>query len=158
MMRRTPMPRGQGFKRPERAPRAPIVYQPVQRSGVYAPTSDVVVAVPKGPAAKPGKRSQTAEEKLWIKAILSFGCVACWLDGLAGVPAEVHHILRGSVRMGHLYSLPLCANGPNGHHRNGPTARHPYKARFEAKYGTEQHLLNLLQRRLGFPLLLLESK
>lgn len=148
-----------GFKRPERPPRAPIVLQPAQRRGVYAPSSEVVQAAPKGPQAKPGKRSQTEEEKRWIKAVLEFGCVACWLDGSPWREAELHHILRGGVRMGHLYSLPLCSPG---HHRNGNAldmvSRHPWITRFEQRYGTEQHLLNLLQSRLNFPLLSLESK
>ena len=57
--------------------------------------------------------------------------------------------------MGHLYSLPLCAPG---HHRNGGrlmVSRHPFKSRFEMRYGTEMELLNMLQDRLGFPRLTL---
>jgi hypothetical protein len=148
-----------GFRRPERPERAPIILRPVERSGVYAPSTDLVVAIPKGPEAKPGKGAQTTEERRWIEAIVEHGCVACWLDGVQSVPPCVHHILRGGRRMGHLYSLPLCP----GHHQDGTgprpmVARHPHKARFEQRYGSEQTLLNGLQSRLGFPLLSLESK
>lgn len=150
-MKRTPMKRGAGFKRPERPQRAPIVLRPVQRSGVYAASTAVVVALPKGELAKPGKGAPTVEEKKWLQAIVSFGCVACWLDGRGCVPPAVHHILRGGRRMGHLWTLPLCP----GHHQDGSgapglVARHPYKARFEAMYGAEEWLLATLQKSLGF--------
>ena len=157
-MKRTPMKRGAGFKRPERTQRTPIVLRPVQRSGVYAASTAVVVALPKGELAKPGKGAPTVEEKKWLQAIVSFGCVACWLDGSPRREPEVHHILRGGVRMGHLYSLPLCSPG---HHRNGQmvgmVSRHPWRRRFEARYATEQQLLNRLQTLLGFPLLAIEA-
>lgn len=56
--------------------------------------------------------------------------------------------------MGHLYSLPLC---DPGHHQGGQSlglvSRHPWKTRFEEKYGCELTLLNGLQRRLEFPVL-----
>jgi hypothetical protein len=143
-----------GFKRPERPERVPTVLRPVTRAGVYAPITDTVVAVPKDVKAKPGKGSATVEEKKWLEAIVSFGCVACWLDGSPSRPPAVHHLLRGGLRVGHLYSLPLC---DPGHHQSGQqfglVSRHPWKTRFETKYGTEQELLNKLQERLGFPCL-----
>jgi hypothetical protein len=62
----------------------------------------------------------------------------------------VHHILRGGVRMGHLYSLPLC---DPGHHQNGGqfgmVSRHPFKARFEQRYGTEAELLQRLRVKIA---------
>lgn len=151
MMRRSPMPRGKGFKRTERPERAPVILRPVERTGVYAPSTSVVVSVPKGEAARPGKRAATNEEERWLKAICEFGCVACWLDGSPWREPAVHHILRGGRRMGHLHSLPLC---DPGHHQSGQQfgmiSRHPWKAQFEAKYGTEQQLLERLQLLLGF--------
>jgi hypothetical protein len=74
------------------------------------------------------------------------GCVACRLDGLGFRPAAVHHILRGGRRIGHLFTLPLC---DPGHHQGGQPlgmlSRHPWKAQFEARYGTELELLELLR-------------
>ena len=102
----------------------------------------MVVPVPKPEKANPGKRTPTAEERAWMDAISAIGCIACLIDGHPGTPADVHHILRAGRRIGHLHTIPLCP----GHHRDGTgspglIARHPYKARFEASYGTESELL-----------------
>lgn len=102
--------------------------------------------VPKGPKAKPGKGAPTKDEAAWMSAIVAYGCIACRLDGHQPRPTAVHHILRGGVRMGHKYTLPLC--DPGHHKEGGPlglTSRHPYKPRFEAMYGTELALLAHLQ-------------
>jgi hypothetical protein len=105
-----------------------------------------VVSVPKGVKAKPGKRTPTVEEAKWMDAIVSYGCVACHIEfGYMLEAAEVHHILRGGQRLGHLFTLPLCS----WHHREAPTARHPWRKRFEAKYGTELELLAFLKVELG---------
>lgn len=73
---------------------------------------------------------------------MQLGCVVCHLQGFPGTPAEVHHLLRGGRRIGHLHTIPLCSPG---HHRNGDgvkkISRHPFKARFEQAYGTEEELL-----------------
>ena len=116
-------------------------------------------AVAKGERAKPGKRAPTVLERDWMDRITAFGCIACWLDGRRHQPAAVHHILRGGVRMGHLYTLPLC---DPGHHQNGRqiglVSRHPWKARFEAGYGTEWELLALARDEIGIERLSAESK
>jgi hypothetical protein len=106
--------------------------------------------VPKGVKAKPGKRTPNAQEADWLTAIVAHGCVACHIDGSPRTDPDVHHIVRGGQRLGHLFSLPLCP----GHHRDGTgaaglVARHPWKARFEAKYGTEFELLAKLKQELG---------
>lgn len=84
----------------------------------------------------------TKVEEAWTAAILDIGCICCYLQGFPGTPAEIHHMLRGGRRIGHLFTLPLCAPG---HHRYGDgglkISRHPFKARFEKAYGTEQSLL-----------------
>jgi len=54
--------------------------------------------------------------KAWTKAekeradrAMRLGCIHCWLNFGAKIRAqELHHILRGSKRMGHWWSLPLC--------------------------------------------------
>lgn len=101
----------------------------------------LVVPIPKGEKAKPGKRPPTREEAAWMDAITALGCIACRLDGHYGTPGAVHHILRGGVRMGHLYTICLC---DPGHHQNGgpdKISRHPWKTRFEDRYGSEALLL-----------------
>ena len=107
---------------------------------------------PKGIRAKPGKGAPTAAERRWIAAIVAHGCVACRIDGLPPRPAAVHHILQGGVRLGHLYTLPLCP----GHHQDGTgepglIARHPWKTRFELAYGAELDLLARLRAEIGAP-------
>lgn len=115
------------------------------RAGTYAGGVSGV-AVPKSEAAKPGKRTPTVDERAWMTAIVEYGCIACRMEGFGYVRPAVHHILRGGVRMGHLFTLPLC---DPGHHQNGQqfgmVSRHPWKERFETRYGTEMGLLSTLQ-------------
>lgn len=103
-------------------------------------------ASPKDEKAKPGKRTPTAAERAWMDWITAQGCIACRIDGVGFRPAAVHHILRGGQRIGHLHTLPLC---DPGHHQNGAhlglVSRHPWKTRFESRYGTEWELLALLR-------------
>lgn len=120
--------------------------------GVHAACTDEVVAVPKDAPAKPGKGAPTVAEAEWMRRIVEYGCIACILDGHWPRPAAVHHILRGGRRMGHMYTIPLC---DPGHHQGGAprgmVSRHPWKARFEERYGSEMDLLALMRERLGVP-------
>ncbi len=146
-MRRTPMARGKGFARPtfQPAPRAPAT-----RGRMASMGPAETKPAPKDEPAKPGKRAPTAAERAWMDAIVAFGCIACRLDGHQPRPTAVHHILRGGQRMGHLHTLGLC---DPGHHQGGEPlgliSRHPYKARFEDRYGTEEDLLRILRAQLG---------
>lgn len=112
--------------------------------GTYAGTT--AAPAPKAEKAKPGKKAPTVAERAWMDWIVAHGCIACQRDGLGHRAAAVHHILRGGQRMGHLHTLPLC---DPGHHQGGQplgmVSRHPWKARFEARYGTEYELLADLQ-------------
>lgn len=106
------------------------------------------VPIPKPEKTRPGKRTPTKAEAEWMDAIVSYGCVACRIDGGGIVAPQVHHMLRGGRRIGHLFTLPLCP----GHHQDdgsGLVARHPWKVRFESKYGTEAFLLDVLQAAIG---------
>jgi hypothetical protein len=146
LKRSAPMSRGKGFKRPERE-RTPVPAYRLTRICSAAVIGEAVVPVPKDVQAKPGKRAPTVAEKAWMDAITSLGCIACHIDGHPGTPAAVHHLLRGGQRIGHLFTIPLC---DPGHHQNGQAigkvSRHPWKARFEAQYGTEMELLDLSQQ------------
>jgi len=138
-----------GFKRTPyaRAPRSALV--PVTR-GVRTACVDVARAHPKGEKARPGKRAPTIEETRWLDAIVRYGCIACRLDGMQPRPTAVHHIVDGGRRLGHLFSLGLC---DPGHHQGGESlglvSRHPWKARFEQRYGTEMDLLAFLRREIA---------
>lgn len=98
-----------------------------------------------GPSKPPNKH-----EREWMDRIADYGCIACRLDGNFR-PAAVHHIVDGNRRMGHLFTLPLC---DPGHHQNGQplglVSVHPWKARFEQRYGTQLELLAKLKVELGY--------
>lgn len=76
-----------------------------------------------------------------MDAIVQLGCIVCREDMGVLSPAEVHHLDGKTVEGAHFRSIPLCYH----HHRAGCdtpacTSRHPYKARFEARYGGEESL------------------
>ena len=86
----------------------------------------------------------TAAEKRWMCQIVDLGCVVCRIQGRGYSPANVHHLLSGGRRIGHESTIPLC----HTHHANAPrdsgeVSRHPGKAAFEARYGTEARLLEI---------------
>lgn len=97
-----------------------------------------------------GKVPPTAAEAAWMDAAQAFGCIVCWLHFQAKTPAEIHHLKQGDRRMGHLFSIGLCAD----HHRGGQKegafiSRHPWKRRFEAAYGLEDDLLSSLRSAIA---------
>ena len=136
------------FARPAYS-RATVPLTPASGRGVIRAVDGEVRAAPKGVAAKPGKRAPTVEEKAWIEACIRFGCVACWLDGNQPRPTAYHHIVDGGRRLGHLFGFGLC---DPGHHQNGQQfgliSRHPFKAQFELKYGSEFNILALMKVKL----------
>lgn len=131
----------------ERPERVKPVAQPLTRPVRYAdPANDPLIASPKDVKAKPGKGAPNAEERAWMDWIVSYGCVACHIDGHGFTPAAVHHILRGGQRIGHLFTIPLCDPGHHqGGQERGMVSRHPWKARFEERYGAEGELLARLR-------------
>lgn len=90
----------------------------------------------------------TKAEKEWMRDITELGCIVCRIQGRGHVPAAVHHILLGGQRTDHFQTIPLC---DPGHHQGAPkssgeVSRHPNRARFEERYGTEQFLLDLTRQ------------
>lgn len=83
----------------------------------------------------------TKSEKAFWDKLASIGCIACRQDGIFNDYVSIHHI-DGRTKPGcHMKVLPLCAE----HHQTGgesAPAIHPYKARFEAKYGSQIELLS----------------
>lgn len=142
--RKTPMSRGSGFKTPA-AGAGLLRVAAVQAKAAFPRNRE-----PKPPKlAKPMKsrgmkgRPPTAEEARFMDAIASLGCIACKKDGWHNPDVSVHHIDGRTKPGAHFLVLGLCA----GHHQHGtgpnPTliAVHPYKARFEERYGTQRELL-----------------
>jgi hypothetical protein len=136
--RQAPMARGSGFKTPAAGPGLLRVAAVQTKARARAPK------LPKPMASRGMKgRPPTADEARFMSAIAELGCVACRHDGWSNPDVSVHHIDGRTKPDAHLLVLPLCA----GHHQDGtgtnPTliAVHPYKARFEARYGTQLALL-----------------
>lgn len=100
---------------------------------------------------KSKQRAVTAAERdLWHR-IAALGCCACAIDGNENPFVSIHHV-DGRTKPGcHERVLPLCAQ----HHQQDDTdplgriAVHPFKHRFEAKYGSQADLLQAQLTKLG---------
>ena len=136
--RKTPMARGTGFKSP--AAGAGLLRVAAVQSQARARDPK-----PRKPTASRGMKGRppTADEARFMSAIADLGCIACRKDGWHNPDVSVHHIDGRTKPGAHLLVLPLCA----GHHQDatGPNptliAVHPYKARFEERYGAQRALL-----------------
>lgn len=87
-------------------------------------------------------KTPTAAEKRFHTQLAALGCIACRLDGTHNPIVSIHHIDGRTKPGAHRKVLPLCA----GHHQDGTgrpglIAVHPWKARFEQRYGTQLELL-----------------
>lgn len=82
----------------------------------------------------------TKHEKAYHSRLANVvGCIACRLDGVITHYVSIHHIDGREKPGAHMNVLPLC--GP--HHQTGgedAPSIHPWKRRFEAKYGTQASL------------------
>jgi len=88
-------------------------------------------------------RSPNAEERKWLDRIVELGCIVCRLHEGLYTPTEIHHIGGKTKPSAHLNAIPLCFF----HHRGSEdtaayVSRHPWKVRFEDRYGTEEYLLD----------------
>lgn len=142
--RKTPMLRGAGFQKPAGAAgglRVAAVQVKARAKEAKEPKLPKVRKAIKSRGMK--GRQPTAEEARFMEAIAALGCIACKKDGWHNPDVSLHHIDGRTKPGAHLLTLPLCA----GHHQHGtgtnPTliAVHPYKARFEERYGTQRELL-----------------
>ena len=94
----------------------------------------------------------TKTEKAFQGRVRALGCIVCKGEGVDS-PAEIHHILSGSRRLGEDYVLGLCQI----HHRGQintvqAVSRHPWRREFEVRYGTEMELLEKTRELCGEPL------
>ena len=90
----------------------------------------------------------TKSDKAWWDRVASLGCVACLQDGIFNTHVSIHHTDGRTKPGAHRRVLPLC--GP--HHQTGgmeAPAIHPWKARWEAKYGTQAELLEWVAGQLS---------
>jgi hypothetical protein len=74
--------------------------------------------------------------------VREIGCIVCKIFLQVFSHCDVHHLVSGSRRKGHMEAIGLCPT----HHRSGlnnvhVVSRHPWKREFESRYGTEEGLL-----------------
>jgi hypothetical protein len=85
----------------------------------------------------------TSSERLyWDRLASEIGCIACRIDGRINHHVSIHHIDGRTKPGAHSNVLPLCAE----HHQTGgedAPSIHPWKRRFEAKYGTQSDLKSM---------------
>lgn len=126
---------------------------PMTRTVQISRTDTLSVKVPaRKSKLKTKQRAVTpAEKAYWSRLAVEVGCVACMRDGNFNPHVSIHHC-DGRTKPGcHMNVLPLCV----GHHQDGTgedksmVAVHPYKARFESRYGTQDELQARCNLALG---------
>lgn len=96
-------------------------------------------------------RAPSAAERKFMDAIASLGCLACRKDGVTNAFISLHHIAGRTAPGAHFQVLPLCAEH-HQHDDTDPAGRigvHPFRARFELKYGSQLKLLAEAKEELG---------
>ena len=91
--------------------------------------------------------ARTQEEMEFHDRIAQLGCISCRQEGHYNPHVSIHHA-HGRTKPGcHWWVLPLC----EPHHQDNGTAvaRHPWKRRWEAKYGNEDNLIRQQWAELG---------
>lgn len=111
--------------------------------------------------AHKNSKPPTKAEQERIEQMMTFMCPFCEIAGYAyREHNECHHMLSGNKRMGHWYSIPVCA----GHHRGEWTVRQRSlmdpqylvsisdgRKMFTRVFPTERQVWELVQRKLGLP-------
>lgn len=94
-------------------------------------------------------RAPTAEQKRFHDLLCRvIGCAASWLDGFHDPVCSIHHIDGRTKADAHWLVLPLSAgNHQDGTGAPGRIAVHPWKKRFEDRYGKQ---LDILRRCVRF--------
>ena len=87
-------------------------------------------------------------------ALIRLGCIACLLKRQVHSAACIHHLLgikyRATGKKAHWsHTIPLCPTDHDGNHRIFPSA-HKQPALFRAVYGTQEFLLNEVNKRIGW--------
>ncbi|MBI6882325.1 Ref family recombination enhancement nuclease [Pseudomonas putida] len=91
--------------------------------------------------------ARTQKEIEFHDRVAALGCISCRQEGIFNTHVSIHHA-HGRTKPGcHMWVLPLC----EPHHQDNGTAiaRHPYKRRWEAKYGNEDELIRQMWTELG---------
>ena len=92
------------------------------------------------------KQRPNKVERERLRTIGEMPCYACFQDGRE-TNAEVHHIRTQTglgLRPSHFATIPLCGF----HHRYGKVSVHLGKKAFVERYGTEQEILEKVNREI----------
>ena len=92
------------------------------------------------------KKRPNKVERERLKTIGEMPCYACFQEGKE-VSSEVHHIRNHTgmgLRPSHFDTIPLCS----GCHRTNKISVHLGKREFERRYGTEQEILEKVNREI----------
>jgi hypothetical protein len=135
------------MKRTEMKRSGPIKQKPVVRKD--RTTEPRTQAPPRRSTLKTRQRAVKPEEKaLWDRLANEIGCIACVKDGRFNDYVSIHHVHGRTAPDCHKKVLALCA----GHHQDngsGLIAVHPWKARFEARYGNQDDLIAESYKLIG---------
>ena len=94
-------------------------------------------------------RNPTAQEKKHMNLIASFGCYACYKDGISNDYISLHHIDGRTKPNAHSKVIGLCA----AHHEySSDLGLHANKTRWEAKYGKQSDIVEFLHNHYGIEL------
>jgi len=96
-----------------------------------------------------GRPPTKEQERFWDMLATIVGCAASRADGFEDFICSIHHIDGRTKPQAHWLVLPLSAgNHQDGTGKPGRIAVHPWKARFEARYGRQIDLLRRCIRYL----------
>ena len=85
-----------------------------------------------------------ADLKYWNDLVEIVGCIACRIDGVENHHVSIHHCDGRTKPGAHRRVLPICS----AHHQTGgeeAPAIHPWKWRFEDKYGNQAQLMAMCE-------------
>jgi hypothetical protein len=85
-------------------------------------------------------------ERQHLGKVAALGCVACFIQGTPGTPAEIHHPRAGTglgKKASHYDAIPLCSMHHRGTAGLSVPSIHGSKNRFIEEFGTEAELLEL---------------
>lgn len=91
-------------------------------------------------------------DKQYLSSASALGCIACYIQGTPGTPAEIHHPRDGAgigQRSAHRRGIPLCPAHHRGTMHPAVPSIHQDKQRFIERFGTEAALVVLVHQLIG---------
>lgn len=108
--------------------------------------------------------TRTKSEQARFDNMKDLGCIACILDGRIepfgfGYAPEIHHMLSGNKRIGHMATVPLCTWHHQGVMSGSDTSEfmrnhpgpswHKHRREFRNRYGSDAELIETVNKYLG---------